>query len=124
MVAAIEAPIVLMCKLGAFIFPQNHWILYERGTDARDNGYWFYKYLKDNHPEIKVFYLISKDSVDYPKVQADAVVFGTVKHYWLLVSAAKRISTHYAFGLRIPNAILFRFYGLHNNFYFLQHGIT
>ena len=30
------------------------WLVCERGNDAQDNGYWFYRYLKEKHPEINV----------------------------------------------------------------------
>ena len=29
---------------------EKSWVISERGRDARDNGYHFYKYLKKNHP--------------------------------------------------------------------------
>ena len=38
------------------------WIVSERGIDARDNGYHFFKYLRNAHPEINSVYIISKDS--------------------------------------------------------------
>ena len=34
------------------------WLVCERGNDARDNGYWFYRYLKEKHPEINARYVI------------------------------------------------------------------
>ena len=33
------------------------WLVCERGNDARDNGYWFYRYLKEKHPEINARYV-------------------------------------------------------------------
>lgn len=40
----------------------------ERGTDARDNGYHFFKYLKEKHPELEAYYVIDRASPDYKKV--------------------------------------------------------
>lgn len=114
---------VYFCKLFSLIFPQKHWVICERGTDARDNGYWFYKYIKDKHPEQKMYYIIDPLSVDYGKVKEDAVAFGSLKSCWFLTSAQKRISTHYGSGIPIVSEKLFRFCGLHKNFYFLQHGV-
>ena len=36
--------------------------------EARDNGYWFFKYLREKHPEQSCVYAIKKKSVDYQKV--------------------------------------------------------
>lgn len=115
---------IYFCRILAVIFPQKHWVICERGTDARDNGYWFYRYLKENHPEQKVYYIIDRWSADYDKVKADAVKLGSLKNYWVVASAGKRISTHYGSGLPVFSPKIFRFCGLHRNFYFLQHGIT
>ena len=43
------------------------WLVCERGNDARDNGYWFYRYLKEEHPEINARYVIETDSADRAK---------------------------------------------------------
>ena len=46
---------MLLCKLlgavcRAFIPAyRGIWLVGERGTDARDNGYWFYRYLRTQH---------------------------------------------------------------------------
>lgn len=120
--------ILLLCwvhlfKLIFFAFPQKHWTICERGTDARDNGYWFYKYMKENHPEQKVYYIIDKASVDSCKVKPDMIQPGSVKSYWALATAQKHISSHYASGFPIISPKLFRLCGLDRRFYFLQHGI-
>ena len=46
------------------------WLVCERGNDARDNGYWFYRYLKEKHPEINARYVIEADSADRAKIEA------------------------------------------------------
>lgn len=92
---------ILKC-LFAFCFSKlsskyrNVWLVTERGTDARDNGYWMYKYIRETHPEIKVFYIINKKSADYNKVaslgktlEPDSFVHG-IAYY----SAENLISTH------------------------------
>ena len=28
------------------------WLVMERGFDARDNGYWFFRYLREHQPQI------------------------------------------------------------------------
>ena len=53
---------------GRKLLQENIWLVGEKKTEARDNGYHFFKYLRLNHPEIKAVYAISKDSVDRKKV--------------------------------------------------------
>lgn len=72
------------------------WLVSERGTDARDNGYHFYRYLREKHPEIEAYYVITADSADRPKVEAlgNVVLHGTLQHYLLFIAAEYKISTH------------------------------
>ena len=118
--------ITVFSFVGIFI-KKRAWVIAERGKDARDNGYYFYRYIKENHPEIKVYYIIDKESADYEKVKKDAVQYGSLKSYWVVATAKKLISSHYA---QIVPAVygkpwrLLRFCGLHKKFYFLQHGVT
>ena len=105
------------------------WLISERGDDARDNGYWLYKYLKDRHPEVKVKYVISKKSPDRSKISdGDIVEFGSKSHYVLFLTAGKLISTH-TMGFS-PNYRLFNrmnkkgLLHLKGRTVFLQHGIT
>ena len=114
--------------LGFFSFislfiPKKAWVICERGKDARDNGYHFYKYLKNAHPEIKVYYIIDQSSPDYEKVEEDAVQYGSIRNYWVVATSKKLISTHYALCLPDIGSKLFALCGLGNKFYFLQHGI-
>ena len=117
-------PLMAFSKVLSCFQKEKHWVLHERGTDARDNAYFFYRYLKEKHPEQKIYYIIDKDAPDYHKVAADAVHFGSLKNYWAIATAEKIISTHCFFGLPCMNPKLFRFCGLNRKFYFLQHGIT
>ena len=100
-----------------------HWVLHERGTDARDNGYFFYRYLKEKHPEQKIYYIIDKNSPDYDRVKEDAVHFGSLKNYWVIATAQRIIATHVFVGLPGMNSKLFALCGLNRKFFFLQHGV-
>lgn len=117
------AIIFACCKACSFLCRQKYWVLHERGTDARDNAYFFYRYLKEKHPEQKIYYIIDKHSSDYSKVKEDAVHFGSLKNYWVLATAEKIISTHCYKGLPNINPTLFRFFKLNQRVYFLQHGV-
>lgn len=75
----------------------NVWLITERGTDARDNGFFFFQWLRENHPEINAIYVISKDSPDYEKAAAvgKTVNFMSMKHKILSMAADYFISTHH-----------------------------
>lgn len=99
------------------------WVICERGTDARDNGYAFYRYMVQTHPEIRIHYLITPDSADYPKVASHAVAYGSWKNYRVVAKADKIISTHCYTALPVKSEKLWRRLNLPDRFYFLQHGI-
>ncbi len=108
---------------------ENIWLISERGNDARDNAYHFYKYLKKNHQEIKVRYVMDPSSADYKKIaKEDVVEYNTKEHYILFLTAGKLISTH-IMGYS-PDASLFwrldkwNLLKLNGKRIFLQHGIT
>ena len=71
------------------------WLISERGIDARDNGLYFYNYMKKHHPETKVKYVISKTSPDRKKIEeSDIVNYGSKEHYVLFNTAGLLISAH------------------------------
>ena len=70
------------------------WLISERGNDARDNAYHFYKYLIDNNIK-NIKYVIDPNSVDCKKIKEDHIVkYGSKEHYILFLTAGKLISTH------------------------------
>lgn len=75
---------------------KNIWLISERGMDARDNGYHLAKYIHTNHPEIKIAYVITKDSPDRDKIisLAKEIIKGSWQHYLYFCLAEKKISTH------------------------------
>lgn len=103
------------------------WLVSERGTDARDNGYHFFKYLREQHPEIEAYYAITEDSADRDRVAAlgEVVQYGSLKHYLMFVAAEYKISTH-ILGL-VPNlrfsARVVKLLPRKGKRIFLQHGV-
>ena len=103
------------------------WLICEDGKTARDNGYYFFKYIKSNYPEQNCFYVIDKNSSDYEKLKQyrDVVQFKSLRHWLLYLVADYNISIH-----KHGNPCQSFFYiihvllGLYNNRVFLQHGIT
>ena len=126
---------VLMLFIYKFVFmiiqkkECDVWLISERGIDARDNGYWFYKYMVDNHPEVKVKYVISKDSSDRKKIrEKDIVDYRSKEHYFYFLYAKYLISAE-IMGFSPNEQLYYRLnkYGLlkiKGKTVFLQHGIT
>ena len=105
------------------------WLISERGIDARDNGYWFYKYMVEFHPEIQVKYVISKDSSDRKKINTkDIVDYRSKEHYYYFMFSKYLISAE-IMGFSPNEQLFYRLnkYGLlkiKGKTVFLQHGIT
>lgn len=108
---------------------QDTWLISERGIDARDNGYWFYKYMKENHPDQNVKYVITENSIDYKKIDAnDVVKYRSKEHYFYFLYAEKLISAE-IMGFSPNEQLYYRLnklglIKLKGKTIFLQHGIT
>ena len=72
------------------------WLVMERGFDARDNAYWFFRYLRERQPQINACYVIDRSSPDYGKVAqlGRAVKWRSLRHYLMYLTADMLISTH------------------------------
>ena len=45
------------------------WLICEDYNEARDNGYWLFKYIREQQPQQDVVYAINKKSVDYNRAR-------------------------------------------------------
>lgn len=121
-----KLPISMICAQIYRIKHKHLWIVCEDKMEARDNGYWFFKYVNEKHPEQECVYAISRKSVDYEKIRkiGKTVEYGSLKHWIMYFASTKKISSQKAGN---PNAAIFYFlevYGvLKDNRIFLQHGV-
>lgn len=122
------AMIVFLPAIIAKIFLRNYWLISENRNEARDNGYWFFKYLKENRPEQKCHYAINKKSSDYQNVKKykGVISFATPRHWFWYIVSDKNISSQKNGS---PNAFVVYFFEIVLKFrkksrVFLQHGIT
>lgn len=103
------------------------WLICENGIEARDNGYWLYRYICDNHPETDAIYVISKDSPDYKKVEKlgrETISPGSFKHWGYYLAAENNISSQKGGKPNAAVCYLLEVYGIwKNKRIFLQHGI-
>ena len=125
-----------VCKFLSMFYNEKEtkkmWIFSERGTDARDNAYIMYKYVKDKYPSINAKYIIDRNSSDLYKLQQynkkDIIYYRTLKHYIYILKAKLLISTH-IMGFAPEMNLFYRldkfaFFHLRGKRVFLQHGIT
>ena len=104
------------------------WLVSERPEEARDNGYWLYKYIKKNAPSQDAAYVIAANAEDKLKIEkyGNIISFGTLEHYIVYLMASKHVSAHV--DLDSPNSRVSNFLETHgllkNKRVFLQHGIT
>lgn len=73
------------------------WLFCERGDEARDNAFWMFRYVKENHPEVNAKYIITNDSENRGKLkkwEKDLIETNSFQHYVLMWQAAYCLSTH------------------------------
>ena len=72
------------------------WLISERPDQARDNGYCFFKYIREKHPEVQAYYVIDVNANDYKKVESygNIIHFNSWKHYYYFLLSNKHISAH------------------------------
>ena len=128
---------ILNIILACFVFPfamiaklfiRNLWLVCEDKKEARDNGYWFFKWVRENRPKQKIIYAIDKKSVDFAKVRnlGKVISYGTIAHWFWYMVADKNISSQKG---GKPNAAACYLFEVvlrlrKNNRIFLQHGVT
>ena len=103
------------------------WLVCEGGREARDNGYWFFRYLREKQPQVDAVYAIAYDAPEYALVAplGETVRFSSFRHWILYLAAEVNISSQ-KYGK--PNAavcyLLEVVLGwLKNKRVFLQHGV-
>lgn len=106
-------------------FRRDLWLLCDTENECRDNGFWLYKYLRENTSEDAV-YAINRKSPDYARVKdlGPVIQYGSFRHWIYYLAASKNISSQ---KMGKPNAAIcyvLEVYGiLRNKRAFLQHGI-
>lgn len=114
-----------VAKMASFFFEKKTiFLVMERGNDARDNGFCFFEYVKDKHPEIDCYYAITKDSPDREKLQKygqSIINYGSFRHYLMYCRATHVIDTHiHGYNKHVKRLHLNK----NQKHIFLQHGIT
>lgn len=102
---------------------REHWILMDRDTRADDNAEHLYRYIRSQHPEQDIYYVLSNKSHDWKRLKKDnfnLLNFGSFEHKKLLKTASKVISSHID---KYVNDYFSDGSMLNQQFIFLQHGV-
>lgn len=96
---------------------ENCWIVMDRVDSASDNGYAFYKYLLEKHPEINTYFAIKKNSIDVSRLKREGfnlVFIGTKEHEVAVQQSSRLFYAYFTFEYSSETAKRI----------FLGHGIT
>ena len=118
----LALPVSLIYRL----FRRDLWLICDNRYEARDNGYWFFKYLCENHPEQDTVYAISKKSPDFNRVRhlGKTVRYGSLRHWIFYLTAKKNISSQKGGKPNAAVCYVLEVKGIiKNTRVFLQHGI-
>ena len=103
------------------------WLVCENRREARDNGYWFFRYLRERQPQVDAVYAIDPDAPEARRVTClgPTVAYGSFRHWVLYLAAEVNISSQ-KYGK--PNAAVCYLLEvqlglLKNRRVFLQHGV-
>lgn len=126
-ISSLKVCVVMPMALFARNWNSDVWIITERSEQARDNGYCFFKYLRENHPECNAYYIIDKKAKDYQKIKQyrNIIQFNSWKHYFYYCLSKVHISAHVNGCAPLNAPICRRIKGLlKNKTIFIPHGVS
>ena len=124
----VGVPFRIAYMLGYPFLKNRHiWFYMDRPEVADDNGEHLFRYAADKDPNIKKYFVISKQSKDFDRMKKVGNVLGfkSIKHRYLGMFVENIVTSH------PDNEIIYPFWGrypyfaglLKSNNVFLQHGI-
>ena len=111
-----------------FLLKKDIWLFEEKQTEARDNAYYLYKYVKDRRFPVNAYYVIRKGSPDAEKIKQYGITInaGSIKHYMYWMAAKYSINSQQYGAAPYPTSAHHKIRFLCRNdqrVVFLQHGI-
>lgn len=105
---------------------KDAYVIMDRDNQADDNGEHFYRYLKENHNELNIYFVLRESSHDYKRLEEEGfnlLPFGSISHTIALLNAKYLISSHA--DKYVVNYLKLAYYRdiIRYKFIFLQHGI-
>ncbi|MCT3030030.1 CDP-glycerol glycerophosphotransferase family protein [Pediococcus parvulus] len=102
----------------------NVWLIGEKSNKAQDNGFFFFRYLRENHPEINAYYVIDEESLDRRNFTSmeHVIRFNSAEHFRVAYLAQVICGTHdYKILLPTVNHDFLKL--IKAKIVFLQHGV-
>jgi CDP-glycerol glycerophosphotransferase len=119
---------MLMSWIYRLFNKDNIYLIGERKDQCQDNGYHFFKYIRENYSSERVYYCITKNSNQLIKINSlgNIVHYKSLKHYMYYLLADKLVCAHV--GSCTPDTPfiwrLEKINKLKKKRIFIQHGIT
>ncbi|MCY1590437.1 CDP-glycerol glycerophosphotransferase family protein [Staphylococcus pettenkoferi] len=81
------------------LLPKNKgvWVVGEKSYKAQDNGYHFFKYMREHHPDKPVYYIIDKNSEEAKNVEplGNVIDYLSPEHFKIMLDAEYIFTTHH-----------------------------
>lgn len=107
------------------------WVTFDKQYKAGDNGEYMYQYLRRNAKEVEPYYIIKKESFDYPRLVAQdkkhILVFGTIRTQLISLMAEIYLGTHANLSAQYNPTIDYRMFTKdlqRGKYVCIQHGLT
>jgi glycosyltransferase involved in cell wall biosynthesis/CDP-glycerol glycerophosphotransferase (TagB/SpsB family) len=103
----------------------NAWTFIDRDNQAQDNAEHLYRHVRQAHPEVNAWFVLSRSSTDWDRLTAEGfrlVDYGSEEHTLLLLNTVQLLSSqvdHY-----IVKPLDSKRFRTRWRFTFLQHGVT
>lgn len=119
---------ILISYIYRILKKDNIYLIGERKDQCQDNGYHFFKYVRENHKNDKFYYCITKNSNQLNKIRnlGNIVYYKSFRHYLYYLLSRKLICAHV--GSCTPDSpVVWKAEDkniIKKNRVFIQHGIT
>jgi CDP-glycerol glycerophosphotransferase len=117
-------------SLGPALAARRHtgkpvWVIGELPYKAQDNGMHFFRYLRENHPEIDAYYVIREESPERRNLEGldHVLFFRSTEHIDKVLEAERIVGSHHPDFLYPSRSPRFR-RRIRAEKVFLQHGVT
>ncbi len=119
---------IVLARLITINCKKDKWLICEKPDEARDNGYYYFKYCMENsNNKRNIYYVIDKKSIDIKKIieyKKNIIYTNSIKHCIYYFKSNKLISSQ-AIPFPVSEKICRAFFPVSGQkFYWLQHGIT
>lgn len=99
----------------------------EKPDEARDNGFYFFRYSMENNNVGKIYYIIEKGSPDYSKIEIykkNVIFLNSLKHYYYYF-LSNRMITSQSYPYPISKKLCKKYFPCRSKkLFWLQHGVT